>query len=329
MDRHIQRSEGSAVRPTPKLDIVIAGEINLDLILYGLPEQMATERELLASDFAITLGSSSAILAHNLAALGSRVGFITKAGNDSFGAMAIERLRERGVDLTRVVHGAKSGVTLILPHGIERHILTYPGTISELRFEDLGLDYLTSARHFHISSLFLQHELLPHVAELFRRMKSAGLTTSLDTNDDPDDRWDAAVLGEILPHVDILLPNEREAMKISGADDVESALSWLAQRVKTVVIKMGIKGAIAVRDGQRFAAAAVPVTVIDPVGAGDSFDAGFLHQFLLGADLTTCLAYGNRCGAFSTTAAGGTEAFRDDARMLEFLARRDSGKRTC
>jgi hypothetical protein len=52
-----------------KLDITIAGEINLDLILYGLPEQMPTERELLATDFAITLGSSSAILAHNLAAL--------------------------------------------------------------------------------------------------------------------------------------------------------------------------------------------------------------------------------------------------------------------
>jgi sugar/nucleoside kinase (ribokinase family) len=135
-----------------KLDIAIAGEINLDLILYGLPEQMPTERELLASGFAIALGSSSAILAHNLAALGSRVGFVTKVGDDSFGTLAAERLRERGVDLAGVVHGAKSGVTLILPHGPQRHILTYPGTISELPFEDLDLDYLASARHFLNSS---------------------------------------------------------------------------------------------------------------------------------------------------------------------------------
>src|SRR2546423_11385071 len=99
-----------------KLDIAIAGEINLDLILYGLPEQMPLERELLASDFAITLGGSSAILAHNLAALGSRVGFITKVGSDPFGTLALERLRESGVDLARVTRGAKSGVTLILPH---------------------------------------------------------------------------------------------------------------------------------------------------------------------------------------------------------------------
>ena len=306
-----------------KLDIAIAGEINLDLILYGLPEQIPTERELLASGFAITLGSSSAILAHNLAALGSRVGFVTKVGDDSFGDLALERLRERGVDLTRVAHGAKSGVTLILPHGLQRHILTYPGTIAELRFEDLDLDYLASARHFHMSSLFLQRGLLPHVPELFRRMKSAGLTTSLDTNDDPDDRWDS-VLEEILPYVDILLPNEREAMKMSRADDVETALSRFAQKVETVVVKMGASGAVAVRDGHRFSAPAVPVTVIDPIGAGDSFDAGFLHQFLRGADLTTCLAYGNLCGAFSTTDCGGTEAFRDAPRMQEFFRRHDA-----
>ena len=252
-----------------KLDITIAGEINLDLILYGLPEQMPTERELLAGDFAITLGSSSAILAHNLAALGTRVGFVTKVGDDFFGTLAMERLRERGVDLAMVAHGAKSGVTLILPHGPQRHILTYPGTISELRFEDLDLDYLTCARHFHMSSLFLQRELLPHVPELFRRMKAAGLTTSLDTNDDPGDRWEN-VLDEILPHVDILLPNEREAMKMSRADEVETALSRLAQKVETVVVKMGARGAVAVRDERRFSAPAVPVTVIDPVGAGDS-----------------------------------------------------------
>src|SRR5437016_4671051 len=306
-----------------KLDIAIAGEINLDLILYGLPEQMTTERELLASGFAITLGSSSAILAHNLAALGSRVGFVTKVGDDSFGTLATERLRERGVDLAGVAHGAKSGVTLILPHGPRRHILTYLGTISELRFEDLDIDYLASGRHFHMSSLFLQRELLPHVPELFRRMKSAGLTTSLDTNDDPDDHWDS-ILEEILPHVDILLPSEREAMKMSRTDDLEIALLRLAQKVETVVVKLGASGAVAIRDGRRFSAPAVPVTVIDPIGAGDSFDAGFLHQFLRGADLTTCLAYGNLCGAFSTTDCGGTEAFRNASRMQEFLCRHDA-----
>ena len=73
-----------------------------------------------------------------------------------------------------------------------------------------------------MSSLFLQRELLPNVPELFHRMKSAGLTTSLDTNDDPDDLWDSA-LEQILPYVDILLPNEHEAMKMSRTDEVETS----------------------------------------------------------------------------------------------------------
>src|SRR5260370_28778928 len=119
-----------------KLDIAIVGEITLDLVLYGLPEQMATERELLASGFAITLGSSSAILAHNLAALGSRVGFVTKVGDDPFGTLAMERLREPGVDLAGVAHGAKSGVTISLPHRPRRDRLTYPGTTSQLPSTD-------------------------------------------------------------------------------------------------------------------------------------------------------------------------------------------------
>jgi sugar/nucleoside kinase (ribokinase family) len=301
-----------------KFDITIAGELNLDLILYGLPEQMPTERELLASDFAITLGSSSAILAHNLAALGSSVGFLTKAGEDCFGALALERLRERRVDLTRVVHGAKSGVTVLLPHETQRHILTFLGTIAELKVEDLDLTYLASSRHFHMSSLFLQRGLRADVPQLFRQMKSAGLTTSLDTNDDPDDRWDG-VLEEILPYVDVLLPNEREAMKLSRANDLETTLSRLAEKVQTVVVKMGANGAVAMRGGRRFSVPAVPVAVVDPVGAGDSFDAGFLHQFLNGADITRCLTWGNLCGALSTTDRGGTEAFRNPARIQEFF----------
>src|SRR3954447_13448590 len=122
----------------PRFDISIAGEINLDLILYGLPEHMPTERELLGTGFGMTLGSSSAILAHNLSVLGTNTGFITKVGDDALGKLSLDRLQESGVDLSRAVHAQNrgSGVTIILPHERERHILTYPGTISELSYED-------------------------------------------------------------------------------------------------------------------------------------------------------------------------------------------------
>lgn len=305
-----------------KFDVTIAGEINLDLILYGLPAELPTERELLGNGFAMTLGSSSAILAHNLAVLGTNVGFITKVGDDPLAKIALERLSESGVDLSQTVwtSGRGSGVTLILPHEHERHIFTYPGTISELAFDELNLEYLASSRHFHLSSLFLHRAMLERIPELFRRMKSAGLTTSLDTNDDPDDRWDG-VLDEVLPYVDILLPNEREAKKIAKEETLDAALAWLSERIPLVVVKMGADGAMAVTRKRRFTAPAVPVEVVDPVGAGDSFNAGFLHQYLHGSDLPSCLAYGNLIGAFSTTAPGGTEAFRMPKGLHDFVAR--------
>src|SRR6202035_4188217 len=103
----------------PRFDVTIAGELNLDLILYGLPEQLPPERELLADGMTLTLGSSSAIVAHNLAALGTRVGFQSRIGDDPLGQIAIERLAESGADTSqiRIVPGEiKTALSVILHH---------------------------------------------------------------------------------------------------------------------------------------------------------------------------------------------------------------------
>jgi sugar/nucleoside kinase (ribokinase family) len=300
------------------LDIAIVGEINLDLILYGLPEAMPLERELLATNFRMTLGSSSAILAHNVATLGTRVGFTTCVGPDPMGQIALEYLRSAGVDLSHVIPKATAtGVTLLLPHGRDRHILTYPGTMFEMTYADLNLAFLKSARHFHMSSLYLHRGLLPDVPKLFRELKTAGLTTSLDTNDDPDDTW--AGLNDILPYVDIFLPNRQEACRVAGTDDVSDAINRLAERVPMLVVKLGAEGALLRERGEELRAPGHKVEVVDTVGAGDSFDSGFLHKYLAGAPLRECLHFANRTAAYSTTSAGGVEAFRDQKHRLEFL----------
>jgi len=297
----------------PRFDVAIAGELNLDLILYGLPEQLPPERELLADRMMLTLGSSSAIVAHNLSALGSRVGFQSRIGEDPLGRIALERLAEAKVDVSkvRVVPGASTtGLTVILPHAHWRNILTYPGTIAELTWEDLDLDYLADSRHFHFCSYYLQRALQPRVAELFQHLKAKGLTISLDTNDDPEDRWEGG-LKELLRYVDVFLPNEREACKAAGTEDLEEAIKELSALVPLLVVKLGRKGALAQKGLERFTAAAQEVIAVDPVGAGDSFDAGFLYEYIRGADVPACLASGNRAGALSTTRPGGTEAFRE------------------
>lgn len=306
-------------------DVTIAGELNLDLILYGLPDQLPPERELLASGMSLTLGSSSAIVAHNLSALGTSVGFQSRIGDDDFGQIALDRLRHAGVDVSkvRVVPGpTKTGLTVLLPRAGWRNILTYPGTIAEFCWDDLDLNYLASSRHFHFSSYYLQSALRPRVAELFQHLKSKGLTISLDTNDDPADTWEND-LEEVLRHVDIFLPNEREAMKIAGTTNLESAIEKLAKQVPLLVVKLGRQGAMAQRASERFLSPAQQVEAVDPVGAGDSFDAGFLHQYLKGSDVQTCLAAGNLAGALSTTRPGGTEAFRDKDHRTRFFAERN------
>jgi len=257
--------------------------------------------------------------------LGARVGFITRVGSDVLGKIALELVGESKVDLSRIVvdvRNTSSGVTVLLPHGKERHILTYLGTMAELSIEDLDLDYLKYARHFHLSSLFLQRALAPALPQLFRELKNAGLTLSLDTNDDPDDRWDG-VLDELLDLVDILLPNEDEACRIARTQTFEEAIDVLAKRVPCVVVKRGPKGSIVRAENQTFTAPPVPVSPVDTIGAGDSFNAGFLFGWLQNLPLEQCAHAGNITGALSTLRPGGTEAFRDKELVAEFLKEHD------
>jgi sugar/nucleoside kinase (ribokinase family) len=293
-------------------DVSVIGELNLDLILAGLPAELTLEREHLASDLNLTLGSSSAIFAHNLASIGNKVGFSSSIGTDPLGEICLKRLGESGVDLSRVrkMNGKKTGLTVILPQGKQRYILTYPGTMFDMSEKDLDLDYVFDAKHLHVSSYFLQKGLQPALPEIFRRAKKAGLSTSLDTNDDPEDRWDSQI-DSLLEYTDLLLPNAREACKLARVDDAERALELLSQMVGMVVVKRGSAGAIAKKGTEQFDADPPTVHSIDHVGAGDSFDAGFIHAFIRGGKIEECLKLGNIVGALSVTRSGGTEAFRE------------------
>lgn len=304
-----------------QFDVTLAGEITMDMVMYGFPEQLPVEHELLASGMALTLGGSSAITAHNLAALGSKVGFTPQIASDPFTELCLQPLRKAGVDLSKAVgphHGVGTGITVILQHQATRHALTYSGTISTLRYEDLDLDYLASGRHFHLSSFFLQSGLQPDVPRLLAKMQQAGLTTSMDTNHDPADTWRGPVL-DSLKHLNIFMPNERELRGISGESDFEAGVRAISARVPMLVVKRGSQGALVVHEGRRYTAPAVPVEVVDAVGAGDSFNSGFIHAYVNGAGIDECLRFGNLCGAYSTSASGGTQAFSNADGLRKFF----------
>lgn len=297
--------------PTPlslSFDILVAGEINPDLILAGDVEPSFGQVEKLVDSAALTIGSSSVIFACGAARLGLKVAFIGKCGEDIFGRFMLDEMQKHGVETgsVMVVPGGSTGLSVILNRGVDRAILTHPGLIPELRAEDIPDVLLRQARHLHVASYFLQPYLQEGLPGLFEKARSFGLTTSLDTNYDPLEQWRG--FDRLLSVTDIFLPNEAEAKSLARMEDVKETAAVLGGKVETLAIKLGARGALGVRNGETVIVPSIPVSVIDTVGAGDSFDAGFIYGVLQGWPLEKSLRVGAICGALSTRKAGGTTA---------------------
>jgi sugar/nucleoside kinase (ribokinase family) len=168
-----------------------------------------------------------------------------------------------------------------------------------------------------VASYFLQPYLQEALPGLFERARSFGLTTSLDTNYDPSQQWRG--FDRLLSVTDIFLPNEAEAKSLVHVEDVNEAAAVLGGKVKTLAIKLGARGALGVRDGETISVPSIPVSVVDTVGAGDSFDAGFIYGVLQGWPLEKILRVGTVCGALSTRKAGGTSAQPVLEEIMDYL----------
>jgi sugar/nucleoside kinase (ribokinase family) len=301
--------------------LVVVGELNADLIMEAVQALPELGKEQVAEGMTLTLGSSSAILASNASAVGVDVGFVGRIGDDAFGEFVLERLDDRGIDRRHVLPtpDEATGLTVVYTHGDDRGMLTYPGAMEALTIDDMPWDYVARADHLHLSSFYLQTGLQPDVGTLFRRAKAEGLTTSLDTNWDPDDAWEGGILN-LLDAVDVFLPNDEEARRIAGEEHLDAALAMLAERAGAVVVTCGAEGA-KLRMGTDTRSFAPPtVEPVDAIGAGDSFNAGFLRRYLEDRPVPECVEFGLVTGAFSTQAAGGTAAFDEMDRFRTFAA---------
>jgi sugar/nucleoside kinase (ribokinase family) len=293
--------------PKKKKKVLVVGDLNVDIIGTGLQAFPVLGRETTTKEMRLSLGSSSAILSCGLAKLGVPVTLISKIGKDDFGKYCLQALKANKVKSDNILQDSKlnTGLKVSLNFRNDKAEVTYPGASPHLRYKDIPQKVVRSQDHLHVSSFFMQTDLISFFPKLFQDARRTGMTTSLDPNSDNRNQWNAGIWN-CLEFVDILMLNEMEAINITRAKSVNRALELFAQKVPMVVIKLGVKGAVAKSRGQVVQLPAFKVKTIDSTGAGDSFDAGFLFSFLNEFDLRKSLNVANACGALSTRDMGGT-----------------------
>ncbi len=296
-----------------KYNTVVVGELNIDIILNRIDRFPEMGKEILAESLNLTLGSSSAIFASNLSSLGSNVAFIGKIGKDGFAATVLNSFQSKKVDTSKVLQSEtlNTGATIVLNFDQDRANVTYPGAMEDLKFEDLDWEFIEQADHLHFSSIFLQPGIKNDLPKMFQKAKEAGLTTSLDPQWDPAEKWDINP-AELLPQLNVFMPNATEFLLITKSSSLEEGIEKVKQYAPDIIliIKDGANGAFAWKNNNLIHQPAfLNKNVVDCIGAGDSFNAGFIHKFTHGGSLIECLKNGALTGAVSTTRAGGTGAF--------------------
>lgn len=304
-----------------QFDIIALGELNVDLILNQIEGEPEIGKEKFAKQMTLTLGSSTAIFAANAAALGAKVGFCGMIGNDSFGDLVEQSLQQKGVDTRYLIRQDKyaTGATICMSYDEDRANLTYQGAMDYMSLKDINPEVFQSTKHIHISSIFMQSGVKNDLIKILELCKANGVTTSLDSQWDPTEQWDLDYKA-VLPLVTVFMPNETELKFLTRSAKLDEAIEKIRPYINAAVIKCGSRGSLLMRQGKqdRIQKALLNKNVVDCIGAGDSFNSGFITRFAAGDALDICQQYGNMTGAVNTTAAGGTTAFtcREDVERI-------------
>ena len=304
-----------------QFDIIALGELNVDLILNQIEGEPEIGKEKFAKQMTLTLGSSTAIFAANAAALGAKVGFCGMIGNDSFGDLVEQSLQQKGVDTRYLIRQDKyaTGATICMSYDEDRANLTYQGAMDYMSLKDINPEVFQSTKHIHISSIFMQSGVKNDLIKILELCKANGVTTSLDSQWDPTEQWDLDYKA-VLPLVTVFMPNETELKFLTRSAKLDEAIEKIRPYINAAVIKCGSRGSLLMRQGKqdRIQKALLNKNIVDCIGAGDSFNSGFITRFAAGDALDICQQYGNMTGAVNTTAAGGTTAFtcREDVERI-------------
>jgi len=305
-----------------KNEILTVADLCVDLLFVGDVKPIYGQVEQFVNDYTVELGGSTAIFSSQFTKLGGQIKLIGKVGEDVFGNYLVERLRGLNVPPTYIIKSTteKTAVGLGLAYHGDRAMLTYLGALSEMGGDELlSTGLFDKPQHVHITSYYL----LAHLQDFWKQqvplLSKKGTTISLDTNWSPFGDWNK--VHAILPFVDVFIPNEQEALHISGQSSVLEAGTWLSDFCKLTVIKCGGDGAVvfskdAVTSFEVPAYLKQDLKIADTTGAGDNFDAGFLKAWLSGSRVEDCVRDGMICGTMSLKQVGGIASQPADLNLI-------------
>jgi 2-dehydro-3-deoxygluconokinase len=273
------------------------------------------------------MGGSESNVAIGVRRLGVPATWVGRLGADPAGELIRRELRAEQVAVAAVPDPAPTGLMIrwrpIAGHGrVVYHRRESAG--SHLQPADIPADAVRRAGVFHSSGITLAIGPGPAaaVAHAIGLARAAGTTVSFDLNYrqalwPPADA--AAAIAAILPHCDVVFAGEHEAEMVAGVSDPMTAARALeAMGPSQVLIKLGAEGCLALIDGQTHEVGAPAVTVVDTVGAGDAFVAGYLAELIVGAAPAQRLATAVAAGASAVTVPGDWEGL-PDRESLELL----------
>lgn len=306
-------------------DVLCAGIIVADHICTPVDHLPRAGELVLADRLLLTIGGCAANVAVDLTKMEVPSTIVGRVGNDVFGRAVADMLREYSLDVSGVqlTPGIDTSQTLIVNvQGQDRRFIHCFGANSVFRAADIPLSLVSACRVLYLGGYLLMPGMLQDdLVPVFRAARQAGARTVLDVVTPGPARY-LERLEQLLPHVDVFLPNNHEGELITGeSDPLRQALCFRELGVGTAIITMGGDGAVLVNDRLRVKAGAYPVPFVDGSGGGDAFDAGYVYGLLHGLDTMDCLRVASALGASCVQAVGTTTGVFTRSQCEEFLRR--------
>jgi len=287
---------------------LVIGDLNVDIVLNELKDYPELGKEIVAGSHFLDIGGSGGIFSAVLSGLGINTYIISKIGSDFLGKFLINKLKSYDVNINKLIieDNKETGITINLSYREDKYQISSLGLVNSLNIDEVVFKNIKDIGHVHFTSYYMMNNLKKDYVKLIDNIKKVykNATFSLDTNDDPENRWGDEIYN-ILNNIDILFINKKEALKITKESDTSDALNKLKREVKTVVIKLGSKGYIA-RDGDSYYSGdSLSANFKDSTGAGDNFDAGFIYGYMNNLDIEKSLKIANVVGTKSVEFPGG------------------------